>query len=141
MTKENIKAFFEALSQDEALQKALKEKELAYTGAKDDRETIVETIVIPVAKAAGYDFTLEELKEFEKGMRPEGELNESELESVAGGLTWGVCVLYGFGGGDMCVYTGFSLCVIAGFILGQCLKKSFDILFCHVHSPFQSLLP
>ena len=115
MAKENIKAFFEALSKDEALQKALEEKELAYTGAKEDRETVVAEVLIPAAKAAGYDFTAEELKEFDNGMRPEGELDESELESVAGGLTWGVCVLYGFGGGDMCVYTGFSLCVIAGF--------------------------
>ena len=115
MTKENIKAFFEALSQDEALQKALKEKELAYTGAKDDRETIVETIVIPVAKAAGYDFTLEELKEFEKGMRPEGELDENELESVAGGVeVWGACVVVGVGYGTTCFIVGGSLCVIAG---------------------------
>ena len=115
MTKENIKAFFEALSQDEALQKALKEKELAYTGAKDDRETIVETIVIPVAKAAGYDFTLEELKEFEKGMRPEGELDESELEAVAGGVEdWGLCILAGIGWGTMCAVIGITICVVAG---------------------------
>ena len=115
MTKENIKAFFEALAKDEALQKALKEKELAYTGAKEDRETIVDAIVIPVAKAAGYDFTLEELKEYQKNMRPEGELAEDELEAVAGGLTWGVCVMFGLGGGDMCTVAGGTACFIVGF--------------------------
>ena len=89
MTQENIKVFFEALSKDEALQQALKEKALSYTGSKEDREAVVEAILIPVAKKAGYAFTLEELKEFEKGMRPEGELNESELEAVAGGMACG----------------------------------------------------
>ena len=115
MAKENIKAFFEALSKDEALQKALKEKELAYTGAKEDREAVVAEVLIPAAKAAGYDFTAEELKEFDKGMRPEGELDESELESVAGGLTWGVCVMFGLGGGDMCTVAGGTACFIVGF--------------------------
>ena len=115
MAKENIKAFFEALSKDEALQKALEEKELAYTGAKEDRETVVAEVLIPAAKAAGYDFTAEELKEFDKGMRPEGELDESELESVAGGVEdWGLCVLAGIGWGTMCAVIGITVCVVAG---------------------------
>lgn len=115
MAKENITAFFEALSKDKALQQALKGKELAYTGAKEDREAIVKEVLIPAAKEAGYDFTLDELKECQKSKRMGDVLEEGELESVAGGLTWGACVLYGFGGGDMCFYTGFSLCVVAGF--------------------------
>lgn len=115
MAKENVKAFFEALSRDDSIQQTLKEKELAYTGTKEDREAIVEAIVIPVAKAAGYDFTLEELKEFEKGVRPEGELDESELEAVAGGVeVWGACVVVGVGYGTTCFIVGGSLCVVAG---------------------------
>ena len=115
MAKENIKAFFEALSKDEALQKTLKEKELAYAGAKEDREAIVKEVLIPVAEEAGYDFTLEELKEFEKSMRPEGELDESELEAVAGGVEdWGLCVLAGIGWGTMCAVIGITVCVVAG---------------------------
>ena len=117
MAKENIKAFFEALSKDEALQKALEEKELAYTGAKEDRETVVAEVLIPAAKAAGYDFTAEELKEFDKCMRPEGELDESELESVAGGAdvpTWGACVVVGVAWGESCKVIGFTVCFING---------------------------
>ena len=115
MVTENIKAFFEALSKDEALQQALREKELSYTGMKEDREAIVAEILIPVAKAAGYDFTLEDVKAFEKGMRVEGELSENELEAVAGGVEdWGICVLAGFGWGTMCAVIGVTICVIAG---------------------------
>ena len=115
MAKENVKAFFEALTQEETLQQALKAKELAYTGVKEDREAVVKEVLIPVAKEAGYAFTLEEMKAFEKGMYPEGELGEDELESVAGGLTWGICVMFGIGGGDMCYVGGGTACFIAGF--------------------------
>ena len=114
MAAENVKAFFEALSREESIQQALKEKELAYTGAKEDWEAIVEAIAIPVAKAAGYDFTSDELKAFEKGMRVEGELTENELEAVAGGTTIGVCFLVGLGGGDGCFIVGATVCAIIG---------------------------
>ena len=115
MATENIKAFFEALSKDEALQQALKEKELAYTGAKEDREAVMEAIVLPVAREAGYDFTLEELNELEKCMQAEGELAEEELESVAGGMVWGVCFFIGLGAGYMCTVVALGICVVAGW--------------------------
>ena len=119
MAKENVKAFFEALSQNEALQQALKAKELAYTGIKEDREAIVNEVLIPVAEEAGYNFTLEELKEFEKGMRPAGELDEDELESVSGGLSFafGLTFLGGVGyslSSDDCRGLGFGLCIVIG---------------------------
>ena len=71
--------------------------------------------MIPVAEEAGYAFTLEELKEIEKGMRPEGEVDEDELESVAGGSNWGVCVLLGVGGGSSCIVIGGGFCLVAGW--------------------------
>jgi predicted ribosomally synthesized peptide with nif11-like leader len=115
MALENVKAFFEALTKDESIQQALKEKELAYAGAKDDREAIVKEVLFPVAEAAGYTFTLDELKEFEKNMQAQGELNESELEAVVGGAdSWGVCTGVGVGYGDMCFIVGLAACFIAG---------------------------
>ena len=116
MAKENVKAFFEALSKDEAIQQALKAKELAYTGSKEDREAVVKEVLIPVAEEAGYAFTLEELKEFEKGMCLEGELSENELEAIAGGetTTWGVCVFVGVGWGSGCRVVGVGLCGVYG---------------------------
>ena len=115
MVTESVKAFFDALSKDEALQQALKEKEVAYTGMKEDREAIVKEVLLPVAEEAGYDFTMKELKEFEKGMRAEGELGEDELEAVAGGLTWGLCLMVGIGGGDMCFVGGATACIVVGW--------------------------
>ena len=48
-------------------------------------------------------------------MRPEGELDENELEAVAGGVeVWGACVVVGVGYGTTCFILGGSLCVIAG---------------------------
>ena len=119
MAKENVKAFYEALSKDEAMQQAVKAKELAYTGKKEDREAVAEEIVIPVAKEAGYEFTLEELREFEEGLRPAGELDEDELEAVSGGLGLGLGVT-AFGGvaysffSDDCRGMGFGFCILIG---------------------------
>ena len=94
----------------------------------EDREAIVAEVLIPVAKAAGYDFTLEDLKAFEKSMQVEGELSENELESVAGGgdhingvdysggiKNWGLCVVVGLAGGRDCIVGGLALCIVAGF--------------------------
>ena len=119
MAKENVKAFFEALSKDEAMQQALNAKELAFTGMKEDREAVAEEIVIPVAKEAGYEFTLEELREFEEGLRPAGELDEDELEAVSGGVFCiAFCVSggsgYNFGLENNEGFAGFGLCILIG---------------------------
>ena len=91
MAKENVKAFFEAMSKDETIQQALKEKELGYTGIMGNLDAVMEEVVIPVAKKAGYDFTLEELNEYEKSMRVsmDDELDEDMLEQIAGGASSG----------------------------------------------------
>ena len=120
MEKKDMRAFFEALSKDEAVQKALKEKELAYIGTKEHLDSIIEEILLPVANAAGYNFTLEDLLDFEKDMRLQGELDEDELESIAGGKVWGVCVGFGIGygssayGTSSCFILGGALCVVVG---------------------------
>ena len=117
MAVENVKAFFEVLSKDEAIQQALKAKEAAYTGSKEDRDAVVEAILLPVAKEAGYEFTLEELKKFAKSMWPEGELDEAELEAVAGG--GGFCLILGFGSqGDTYVSESVSNHVGSGTCSG-----------------------
>jgi predicted ribosomally synthesized peptide with nif11-like leader len=115
MAKENVKAFFEALTKEGSIQKALKEKELVYTGAKDDRNAIVKEVLIPVAEAAGYTFTVDELKEFEQDMQAKGELSEDELEAVAGGVEdWGICTGLGLAYGESCFILGLAGCLIVG---------------------------
>ena len=101
------------------MQQALNAKELAFTGMKEDREAVAEEIVIPVAKEAGYEFTLEELREFEEGLRPTGELDEDELEAVSGGVfSIAFCVCggtgYNFGSDSNSGFAGFGLCILLG---------------------------
>lgn len=109
MAKENVKLFYEALTKDTVVQKEIKEKEKEYTGNREDRDRIAEEILIPVAAKAGYDFTVEELKEAENGKQQEGSLKDEELEAVSGGGL-GVCIVYGttFRRG------GFGECFIIG---------------------------
>lgn len=85
MTTTAVQKFFETVEQDEALQ-----AELAQAlEAENDREAVTQ-----LAKAKGYDFSPEELwtevqkRQSEAEAQIEaGELNDDELEQVAGGLT------------------------------------------------------
>jgi len=115
MSVENIKRFYDALTKDEALQdkfKALAEK---YEGQKPDEEqadAICEKELLPFAKSAGYDFTLEELKEYNRDAAKPAtrQLSEEELAAVAGGVC--VCVMFGLGElSDGC----YCLCQLYGW--------------------------
>ena len=94
MAKENVKNFYEVLVNSKELQEKLKELEKNYTGDVNDRRAVAEAILIPAAKEAGYEFTVEELKSVEKERAEEGAVSEEEMELVGGGLD-GVCVLIG----------------------------------------------
>lgn len=72
MSKENVKAFMEKLATDKELQDKI-----------NDRARVAEAVIIPVAKEAGFDFTVEELRAYLAEM-PE-KVAEGELEDVAGG--------------------------------------------------------
>jgi predicted ribosomally synthesized peptide with nif11-like leader len=108
MSKENVKKFYEALAEDKALQAKSIAIGKKYEGQKLDEaqsNLIYQEELVPLAKDAGYDFTLAELKEYgaadkESGMR---EVSEEELAAVAGGSPC-ACVLIGggnFGGNQM----------------------------------------
>jgi len=97
---ENIKRFYDALAKDEALRNMFKEIAKKYEGQKPDDEqadSICEKELIPFAKSAGYDFTLEELKEYSRDAAKPAtrQLSEEELAAVAGGTC--VCVVSGYG--------------------------------------------
>ena len=114
MSVENIKRFYDELAKDEALQNRFKTLAKKYEGLQPDEgqlDDICEKELLPFAKSAGYDFTLEELRGYGRdvinpGMR---QLSEEELASVAGGSC--LCVFVGVGDnqGVSCV------CVLAGF--------------------------
>ena len=73
MTVEQAKLFLDALKTDDALQQKVREADIAY----------VANMLLPIAKEAGFDFTLDELESLQN---PNGELDDADLERVAGGL-------------------------------------------------------
>ena len=80
MSIEQVKAFMAKVKEDEALGKKLADAQAAYKG---DKEGAVAAVIIPVAKEAGFNFTVDDFKAaFDNG---EGEASEDELEAVAGG--------------------------------------------------------
>ena len=118
----NVKAFYEALQSNTELQEKVNAADAAYNGDATDKAAAVAAILIPAAKEAGFDFTAEELLEFEKAaaQKSDDEISEDELEAVAGGVA--ICLLLGFGtgkssknesgcrsGGGVCKYVGVGM--------------------------------
>ena len=62
---ENIGPFLEKLEKDRELQEKLREAELNYPGSTEIREPFLEETLLPVAREAGFEFTLEELRKYE----------------------------------------------------------------------------
>jgi predicted ribosomally synthesized peptide with nif11-like leader len=90
---ENMKAFLEKVSADEALA----EKAKALSGIQDEKEAIAATIQL--AEEAGCILTEADF------VRPSGELSDDELDGVAGGVD--VCVFYGEGDSSIsCLFYG-----------------------------------
>ena len=114
MSVENIKRFYDALAKDEALQDKFKALVKKYEGQKPDEgqfDAIYEKDLLPFAKSAGYDFTLEELKGYRDAVKPgTRQLSEEELAAVAGGGPC-VCVIIGYGSfssGQQCGCVGYG---------------------------------
>ena len=83
MSVEQVKAFFQKVKEDSELAQKLKDAEASYKGDTSDNEATFAAVVIPVAKSAGFNFTVDDFKAaFDKG---EGEASENELDAVAGG--------------------------------------------------------
>jgi len=113
MSKENVKLFYEAMAKDKSLQEKAKTISKKYEGQKsDDMQTdeIYQRDLIPLAKEAGYEFTLDELKEYsmEANKPTMREVSEEELAGVAGGN----CVCFLGGGGTL--FGNTCACVIGG---------------------------
>ncbi|MDT3698801.1 MAG: Nif11-like leader peptide family RiPP precursor [Thermincola sp.] len=82
--------FFKKVSEDNALNSAIKAA-VTKAGSKDEEVQAVAKI----ATEAGFDVSAGELKDFVEGaLRQAGELSDSELENVAGGV------------GDLVINTG-----------------------------------
>ena len=61
-----VKDFMELFSKDSSLQAAYAEAEAAYPGSLEIREAVVEDVLLPLARRAGFVFTVEDLRNYEQ---------------------------------------------------------------------------
>ncbi len=132
MSIEAVKGFYEKIASDKDFQNKLNElQDKATEGLElplvpDKKEKLVKDVIIPFAKEQGFDFSIEDVKEFEKSIGEE--LNDEQLENISTGLGGGLgytwCKVIGFGGlgwggkgGGFCIILGFGWGVgICGFV-------------------------
>jgi hypothetical protein len=121
MAKDNIRKFYETVATDEVLKTRLSELFKPYQGQEIDpskKAALVEELVLPIAAEKGFLFTIEELREYEKEMAQTSmshELDDSELEAVAGGIGAMAGGCYFIGGGIE--LAGLAWCLVLGISL------------------------
>jgi len=116
MSVENVKKFYEALSQDEAMKQKFMRLSQKYQGQQMDEEKVMditEQEVLPLAAQMGYSFTMDDLKSYGEETKQAGmnrELSDEELQAVVGGGGSGtnICIFIGVPSGD---FSGFCLLV------------------------------
>jgi len=119
---QDVQKFFERLRTDEELQKKLETSAKNYTGEKTP-EAVFENLVQPIAKEAGFSFTVDECREYETPQVKD--LNPDEMDQVAGGIGGGAgvggasCDGFGWGFGAYGGYGGAALCIVAGIGYGS----------------------
>ncbi len=116
MSIKEVKSFYEKLANDEELVKQLDEiqnkategLEIPLSQAK--KEELIKEIVIPFAKEQGFEFSMEDIKEYEQSIIDQ--LDDEQLESItAGDGVWHVRPLKGKTdglGGVICKVVGFG---------------------------------
>ena len=91
MSIENVKQFYEAVSQDEALKQKLVELSRKHQGEAIDETkelALIEQEILPMAAQSGYAFSMEDLKAYGEEMKQANmncELSDAEMEAVTGG--------------------------------------------------------
>lgn len=93
MSKETVKAFYEAAGKDTAIQEGLKELGEKFQGTPEEA---VKTL-ITFAASKGYKFDAADINDFEKCHMQQ--LSPEELDNVNAAGISGACVAIGFGFG------------------------------------------
>ena len=89
-----------------------------YSGDKNDEKAVLEAVLAPVAKEAGFDFTYEDMAKL-AASSGDDELSEEELTAAVGG--WAFCIGIGFGKGITTVEDtdkGYVMCSVIGYGVG-----------------------
>lgn len=105
MATENVKKFYEALEKNKELQEKFMAIQEGYEPKGKSNEEVFQDIVFPVAKEAGYEFTISEFRIVYRNTMAESGISEEELANVSGGN--GGCAWIGVG-------TGVGGCTILG---------------------------
>ena len=90
MAKENVAKFFEKLASDVALAEKLAKAGEKYGDRGTDEAAVkaaTEAVILPIAKEAGFPFTIEEFVAYNKERQGklEGEVSDDEMAHAAGG--------------------------------------------------------
>ena len=88
---ENAEAFFARYREDETLRRRVAAAEAAYPGSLEIRESVVEHVLLPIARELGLPFSLDELRAYETRQKlrqvqpdtpiPEGDPIDEEPQS------------------------------------------------------------
>ncbi len=131
MSMENVRKFYEVLSQDTDLQQKFKEKSESLSGKwsgaleEEHLEDLFLKEILPIALEAGFEFSFQDLQEYSAESKKKSELMDEELDAVVGGNNICVCVLAGggvfddvmigcsgYGGGESSTF--FCICMVGG---------------------------
>ena len=102
MSVENVKMFYEAVSQDEALKQKFAQLAQKYQGQPMDEVralSLMEQEVLPLAAQLGYSFTIDDVKSYELAMQQVKngcEMSDAEMEAVTGGGWIRFCTFFGY---------------------------------------------
>ena len=128
MSIENVKKFYEAVSQDESLKQMFVKLSKKYHGQPMDEVkamSVMEQEGLPMAAQMGYSFTMDDLKAYEIEMQQANmncALSDEEMQAVTGGnASAAICLFCGLvaidktgwssytSGGDFCLFWGFNM--------------------------------
>ena len=102
MSVENAKKFYEAVSQDKAMQQKFVDLSRKYQGEPMDEKqlkALVNEEVVPMADKMGFRFTSDDLKQFEREIyqpAADKEMSEAEMQAVSGGNAGSYCFFAGY---------------------------------------------
>ncbi len=87
MSKENAMRFFMSMEMNSDLKSKYVDvvsKGELQTLEEAEKDKLFEREILPIAKGAGFEFSIDELKEFQASLK-EGELSDEDLDQVVGG--------------------------------------------------------
>ena len=123
MSVENVKKFYEVLSQDKEMQQKFIDLNQKYQGQQIGEAkamTLMEQEALPLAAQMGYSFTIDDVKSYEMAMQQAkfgSEMSDEELQAVSGGnVLTDFCLFVGIDaetGERVSCWTTF--CFILGF--------------------------